>query len=363
MISLRIFKTIVIATILCSKLAGESFKLGDETVRAVPIDEIVKVFGSFSKGDALRSASDPLVSNGIRVPEEIAYSMPYNPDPSKVDPFSAVPKSHVIETETSIIGLLAPLIVSGDAESIPESFVTFSNSLPPTERDERIYNIGVFVIELMREVPSPRGFQGTTERAWEPLVNSKNSVYRYLALDGISRCSVPEQYQKYSMPYGSRDRRMDYFSAVEKFRLYKEYFDETDHHMLHKLYGALSSVPLEANLEYLRSQLSLHENRKDHELIKVLKVSIKNVEKMISSPPEGLPVGWDDPVTINDRDEVKAAEIVKEVSTTEPASEAPTEVIPTESIEESVEQSSNWWLWLLGFMLVVCSILSLRKKN
>jgi len=44
--------------------------------------------------------------------------------------------------------------------------------------------------------------------------------------------------------------------------------------------------------------------------------------------------------------------------------EEPVEVVVAEPIEEDVEQSSNWWLWLIGALVVVGGLgLAIGRKN
>ena len=57
-------------------------------------------------------------------------------------------------------------------------------------------------------------------------------------------------------------------------------------------------------------------------------------------------------------------ELIEEVTTPEPAIEESAEVVATEPIKEDVEQSSNWWLWLVGLLVVVGGIaLAIRRKS
>lgn len=57
-------------------------------------------------------------------------------------------------------------------------------------------------------------------------------------------------------------------------------------------------------------------------------------------------------------------EVIEEVTAPEPAIEELAEVVVTELIEEDVEQSSNWWLWLVGLLVVVGAIgLAVRRKS
>ncbi len=58
------------------------------------------------------------------------------------------------------------------------------------------------------------------------------------------------------------------------------------------------------------------------------------------------------------------AEVIEEVTTPEPAIESPTEVVTPEPSEEPAEQSSNWFLWLLGGLVVLGGLaMVVRRKN
>lgn len=335
------------------------FKFLGQTTAGELENEISAAFDLLNEANTLQSAENPLVKDGFHLPSEIFPSKPPEQiDPfagHQINPFDVSAQRDFTEAETKVIERLIPLLTSGEADSIPQLFVPFANNLPPTETDVKLHKIGVFMIEMMSDVPAPEVFFGTSERAWKPLIHAKNPVYRHLALQGIHH-SEPEEYQKYSMPYPNRDERLVYLSALDKLELYQEFFDETDHHMLYRLYEALATVPLDANLGYLRSKLDFHTKNNDVELVGLLEESIANVHDLISFPPKSLPQGWDEKSKTNETLASNSAfedtGVIKEIATSE------------QTIEEDVEQSSNWWLWLIGAVVVVCGLsLALRKKS
>jgi len=60
----------------------------------------------------------------------------------------------------------------------------------------------------------------------------------------------------------------------------------------------------------------------------------------------------------------EAAEKVEEAAQPEPATEKPTEVVTTEPSQEPAEKSSNWWLWLIGALVVLGVVgLAFRRKS
>ena len=56
-------------------------------------------------------------------------------------------------------------------------------------------------------------------------------------------------------------------------------------------------------------------------------------------------------------------EVIEEVTAPEAALEEPAEVVVTEPIEEDVEPSPNWWLWLIGAVIAVGGILMLCHRR
>ena len=60
----------------------------------------------------------------------------------------------------------------------------------------------------------------------------------------------------------------------------------------------------------------------------------------------------------------EAVEVAQEVEQSEPAKEESAEVARVEVVEETPEQSSQWWLWLVGALVVVGGLgLALRRKS
>jgi flagellar biosynthesis regulator FlaF len=60
----------------------------------------------------------------------------------------------------------------------------------------------------------------------------------------------------------------------------------------------------------------------------------------------------------------EVAEVIEEVTAPEPSTEEkPAEVVITEPVEEDIEQSSNWLLWLIGALVVAGGIFVLRSRK
>ncbi|MBT63967.1 MAG: hypothetical protein CML13_12230 [Puniceicoccaceae bacterium] len=105
-----------------------------------------------------------------------------------------------------------------------------------------------------------------------------------------------------------------------------------------------------------------------HESAELLIAGIENayakrLELRGASTPEGivtepaLEIPADPPAP-------EAVQVVEEVSPSESAIEEPAEVAPVEVAEETSEQSSQWWLWLVGLLVVVGGLaLVVRRKS
>lgn len=58
------------------------------------------------------------------------------------------------------------------------------------------------------------------------------------------------------------------------------------------------------------------------------------------------------------------AEVIEEITAPEPVIEGLDEVVVAKPVDENVEQSSNWWLWLIGAVVAVFGIaFILRRKS
>lgn len=56
--------------------------------------------------------------------------------------------------------------------------------------------------------------------------------------------------------------------------------------------------------------------------------------------------------------------VTKKITSPKPATKEPAEVAPVEVVEETPEQSSQWWLWLVGALVVIGGLgLVLRRKS
>ncbi|MGB0743875.1 MAG: hypothetical protein ACPGSB_05050 [Opitutales bacterium] len=84
------------------------------------------------------------------------------------------------------------------------------------------------------------------------------------------------------------------------------------------------------------------------------------VELLVSEKPPATATGTPTAPPV-----VNIAEAIEKVTAPEPAiEEEHAEVVVTEPIEEDVEQSSNWWLWLISAVVVLGGVgLVLRRKS
>ena len=53
---------------------------------------------------------------------------------------------------------------------------------------------------------------------------------------------------------------------------------------------------------------------------------------------------------------------VMEVTAPRSRNEEPVETAVAETVVEDIEQSSNWWLWLIGALVVLVAIFMIRNK-
>lgn len=86
-----------------------------------------------------------------------------------------------------------------------------------------------------------------------------------------------------------------------------------------------------------------------------------DMPELLKSVPEFTEVPEVEPVIVKVG---QPKPVIEEVTAPEPAiEEEPAEVVVAEPIEEDVEQSSDWWLWLIGVVVVVGVVsLAIRRK-
>lgn len=65
----------------------------------------------------------------------------------------------------------------------------------------------------------------------------------------------------------------------------------------------------------------------------------------------------------NQNEELIVSQESYEVTAPEPVIDEPAKVVVAEPVEEDVEQSSNWWLWLIGAVVVVGAVFALRSNK
>ena len=130
--------------------------------------------------------------------------------------------------------------------------------------------------------------------------------------------------------------KLIYRNSLKQLRQLKDFAD------------ARNALPI---LLSIAEQINL-ENYPDH-------FAIRDLKKTITS----LGGVWPED-TINEEPVVEEVpEVIEEITAPEPAIEEPAEVIVAEPVEEDVEQSSNWLLWLIGALVVVGGVFLLRPRK
>ena len=107
-----------------------------------------------------------------------------------------------------------------------------------------------------------------------------------------------------------------------------------------------------ASLKQRENRLAAHEKRQEAQRIKDTR---NESSARIEGPVEEIPATSPAP---------EVEETVQEVTAPKPATEEPDEITPVKMAEESPEQSSQWWLWLVGALVVVGGLgMLLRRKS
>lgn len=116
------------------------------------------------------------------------------------------------------------------------------------------------------------------------------------------------------------------------------------------IYQIMSKVEVEQFEAYRNSD---NQPSEFESMSSVLDEKLKNLITLDSSPS----------VTTSTSSTEETAESTEETSAPEPATEKSAEAATPEPSEEPAEPSSNWWLWLIGAVVVVGGILVLRPKK
>ena len=109
-----------------------------------------------------------------------------------------------------------------------------------------------------------------------------------------------------------------------------------------------SAVDVLPRLEKLL-EMRLADGDADFREIEALEYAILSVSKGLPKETETTPLS--------------SIESIEEVIAPEPAIEEPAEVVVAAPIKEDVEQSPNWWLWLVGAVVVIGGILKVCRKK
>ncbi len=244
---------------------------GQNKLKEDEVTEYVKVWAkqnwqrifheSINKLDStpLESTSDPDVATGKKLPTEFASAvfMPYI-----VFEFTQAskgyPYSHEMDRLSSSMFLAR---MADDIDKLPATLKPYGDTLPPTKRDLDIANVTIMMIFFMEQQYGY--FTGTTVDAWEPLIDSKNPLYRFLALWSVGR-SVPKDLQQYSVGMG-RSYEIFYLSRRPKYELYQRFFDDECIDIKIWLYRFLGGCHFPESLDYLKAEKKRWEAITDEE--------------------------------------------------------------------------------------------------
>lgn len=220
----------------------------------------------------LESTNDPDVANGKTLPVEFVEndsrlrSLSQNP----MGVFENSPEPS--PDELRIVRLLGLLAFGGELDVLPDQLLPYCNNLPATQQDLFIVRTSNIIIETME--CGNGTFYGTSVDVWEPLIQSKNPMYRYLALNAISH-SIPKHLQRYcSRQPSSTSSQIFYSSAKQKLRLYENYYDDECELVRLTLYGCLSRIPHAEAISYLNSEMERRWKEIPEELIEYRDVAV-----------------------------------------------------------------------------------------
>ncbi|WP_309380265.1 hypothetical protein [Cerasicoccus frondis] len=220
--------------------------------------------------DALASSEEAAVFSGTLLPQEFIDERD-SPGLSK----------YAAEDQGELVMLFVNQLKAGDPGKVPEMLISESRILPPRERDIAIANavIGYQSVALELHSHDKEQFPLTTISDWEPLFNSPNPIYRFLALNAITR-SCPADYQSMEA------NQVTYKAAQERYEALQNFFDESDDYLQLCLVTELSKVPLQESLDYIKNRQSQYMQADNAYMAKQIGYTIDNLENLIKSAPK-----------------------------------------------------------------------------
>ncbi|WOO40285.1 putative glycoside hydrolase [Rubellicoccus peritrichatus] len=239
----------------------------------------------------LESSSDPLIASGKKLPPEfVENDMWIRFYTQNRMGFDEVKFSN---DEMAVMNLISSLAYVGGLDELPEQLLPYSNNLPPTQRDLLIARASNWVITTMGPGVGYDKYPGSSVSVWEPLVHSKNPMYRCIALNGISD-AIPKHLQHLYTPWPSEEKRsIRDLSAHQKYELYKLYFEEESEPILQALYSCLSNLPISEPLSFLKSEFDRRSNElsiKEIDQIEALQSKVYDPFAPAAAPSETIKI-------------------------------------------------------------------------
>lgn len=281
--------------------------------------------------------------------------------------------SRAIEITGRNVGLIGDLmdsqvdaIVSGNGDSLVRNVEKYSNALPPTERDIIIVTSLLDSIRKTRNSYREGADAFIPIHSWGRLVDSKNAIYRYVALYAIWDAR-PRDYQldidfNAALLYEDEEtiRRAELEMDEIQFDLLPAFFDEEDRRMRIMVIRSLGSIALPESLDVLHGMRDEYEDSDDLEILSIIDNAISFSQREI----QRLNIETNQVTEPKTSDSSETEPVEKQIRPTNSKNETNDVDQQRNVYEGQADEKSSKHVWLIVSMILVCLsylIIRLRK--